>query len=122
MRSIRIGGYIGLFVTSAFYGSLTIPIFLFATPKPDQTWVEGQNTSTTRHLVATVVPMSVGGLIIDLFALLLPLVAVSRLQLAYHRKIGVILVFMAGLMQVSWPLSMRGPIADFFQGLASLLP
>jgi hypothetical protein len=44
------------------------------------------------------VPQSAVGLVIDLFILILPVIAVSRLQLPTRRKVGAMLVFMPGLL------------------------
>ena len=48
--------------------------------------------------LALSVPQSIVGLVIDLAILILPIVAVTQLQLPRRRKIGVILIFMTGLL------------------------
>lgn len=44
------------------------------------------------------IPTSAFGVVIDLFILVLPIIAVLQLQLPTRRKIGVIVIFMTGLL------------------------
>ena len=98
MRWLRICGYIGAIFTTLFYGSMTIALFIFATPGRGETWWSHTTTRGERLDLALSVPQSVVGLAIDIAILVLPIVAVMQLQLPKKRKFGVILIFMTGLL------------------------
>lgn len=88
LRWLRISVYFGAILTCAFYGAATIAQLILATPKPGQTWI---------NLMLSV-PLSAVGLGIDIVLLAMPIGAVSRLQLPTKRKIGILSIFMFGLL------------------------
>ena len=98
MRWLRICAYIGLVVTTAFYFGMTVAQFTFGTPRPGETWYSHQQTQNETNSLKMSVPQSAVGLAIDLYILILPMMAVSKLQLPLRRKIGVALIFMTGLL------------------------
>ena len=98
MRWLRISAYIGTLVTTAFYLGMTVAQFVFATPRRGETWTSHQTTRNEHWALAMSVPQSAVGLAIDLYILVLPVIAVSQLQLPTRRKIGVILLFMTGIL------------------------
>lgn len=100
MRWLRICGYIGALFTTICYGCLTIMAFIFSTPGRGETWFSHQLTPYERHALAMSVPQAVADLAIDLVILILPIIAVTQLQLPTRRKIGVILIFMTGSLYV----------------------
>ena len=73
-------------------------MFYFATPSRAETWLSHQTTTHERVTVRSSVPQSVIGLAIDIAILVLPIIAVMQLQLPTKRKIGVILLFMTGIL------------------------
>ena len=101
MRWLRISAYIGSIVTALFYGVMTVCMFIFATPAPHQTWVE-HTTTENQELTLDLSPIqSYGGLAIDLYILILPILGVTRLQMSPRRKAGVILVFLSAIMYLT---------------------
>lgn len=44
------------------------------------------------------VPQSAIGLALDLYIVIIPIIAVIKLQLPRRRKIGIVLIFMTGVM------------------------
>lgn len=73
-------------------------------------WADEIVSGREIHLRALNLPSSSVGLVIDVFLLVLPAVAVSSLQMNTTRKIGIMLIFGTGLMSVvflflfPWPL------------------
>lgn len=98
LRWLRLCGYTGALFTVMFYGAVTVASFVFATPRPGETLFDRQTTTKTRHASELSVAQSIVGLVIDIAVLILPVIAVMQLQLPNGRKIGVILIFMTGLL------------------------
>ena len=98
MRWLRICGYIGALFTTTFYGSMTIAIFIFTTPGHGETWWSHQTTPHEHLSLLTFVPQTVVGLAIDIAILIIPILTVTQLQLPTRRIIGIILIFMTGLL------------------------
>ncbi|MCJ1475064.1 hypothetical protein MMC13_003724 [Lambiella insularis] len=98
MQWMRVSASLGAFINSAFYLAILIANLIFSTPRPGQTWAAA--AVNEQGSLALSIPQAVGGLVIDLYILLLPIIAVSHLQLPPRKKIGVILIFMSGLFAV----------------------
>lgn len=115
MRWLRICAYIGAVFTSLFYLAMTVVLFISSTPRPGETWFS--HLAHQNHLTSdTAAPQAVGdpavpqvagdigitqavvGLAIDIYILVLPIIAVSRLQMPTRRRIGVMLIFLTGLL------------------------
>ena len=97
LRWMRICAYIGAVLTSSFYLGMFLAQLILRTPRHGETWFSHtQATNVTQSSLALSVPQSVVGLVIDLYILVLPVFAVSQLQLPRRRKIGISLVFMTG--------------------------
>ena len=94
---LRISIYAGIFVITAVYMAFAITILVFITPKYGQTWVEAFQTPGQSKLISLSVPLASINLAIDCYIFVLPILAVSRLQLSTRRKVGVLLVFATGL-------------------------
>ncbi len=92
--------YLGIFLLVGFYCSVLIAQMIFMTPH------RGENFKThsifSRKAVLrteeTAIPAGIFGILIDIYILLLPILAVLRLQLSIKRKIGLCLVFGTGSM------------------------
>ena len=96
MRWMRISSWAGVAVTSAFYLAVLIANLIFSTPRSGQSWAEA--AFNEQGTLALSIPQAVIGLTIDLYILILPIIAVSKLHLPTQRKIGVIAIFMSGLL------------------------
>jgi hypothetical protein len=98
LRWLRISVYIGATSTCAFYGAASIAQILFATPRPGQTWLEHSLSEETWKSEVLSVPQAAVGLGIDIVLLVIPIAAVVGLQLPTKRKIGVMVIFMFGIL------------------------
>lgn len=98
MRWLRVCAYIGILLTLMFYLGATIANFVAATPRRGDTWFSHHLAPVEDWMIKLSVPISAVDLGIDIYILILPIVAVNELQLAQKRKIGVILIFMMGIL------------------------
>lgn len=74
--------------------------FILASPRRHESWVETLVSSRSARQTRLAVPISSIGMVIDIFLLILPSVAVSNLQMDTMRKIGLMVVFGTGIMFV----------------------
>ncbi len=77
---------------------MTVAAFIIITPRRGETWPEHLLSKEDKRSAILPVPASSFGVVIDLVILLLPIIAVMQLQLPTRRKIGVICIFMTGLL------------------------
>ena len=98
LRWLRVVVYIGATLTCAFYGAASIAQIVFSAPKPGQSWVEHTLSGTTLHAEVLAIPLSSVGLGIDIVLLVMPIIAIMGLQLPTKRKIGIMLIFMFGIL------------------------
>lgn len=98
LRWLRISVYIGATLTCAFYGATSITQIIFSTPKRGQTWLEHDFSREAGKARILSVPLSAVGLGIDLVLLVMPIAAVVGLKMPTKRKIGVIFIFMFGIL------------------------
>ena len=96
MRWLRIAVYIGATLSTAFYIGVTAAQITLATPEPGQGWVSDYLSKREVRLEQTAIPVASIGLVIDVFLLILPSIAVCKLQLHMARKVGLILMFSTG--------------------------
>ena len=90
--------YIGATLTVAFYGAVFIAQSVFQFPRPGQTWMEHALSGETEKATVLSVPLAAVGLGIDIVLLAMPIAAVFGLQLPTRRKLGVMFVFMFGIL------------------------
>jgi hypothetical protein len=98
LRWLRICIYVGGALAIAFHVAAAIMSMYFMTPRPGETWVShflGPLADKSRILL---VPLTAVGLGVDIYLLILPIGAILQLQLPPRRKLGVILIFMTGLL------------------------
>ena len=99
MRWLRVCIYVGAAIEVIAYGAFTITMFVLMTPTSTEDWVThlySQNEHNAQYKVS--IPVSCFGLVVDLYLLVLPLIAISRLQMPTQRKIGVAFIFMSGIL------------------------
>ena len=93
--------YIGACVVTVFYLGTTAILFALSTPPPGVSFAQqfasflGPSNS---GVMDTILAVGYFNLFSDFYILLLPISGVIRLQLPKRRKIGVILIFMTGLL------------------------
>ncbi|CAL8579514.1 hypothetical protein XPA_005254 [Xanthoria parietina] len=90
--------YIGASLSSAFYLSITIVQFYFMTPRPGETLSRHLAGRTAAKVNRLGIPTSAVGLAIDIVLLIIPIRAVSQLQMAKKRKMRLYIIFLVGIM------------------------
>ena len=98
LRWLRISAYIGAILTCAFYGAATIAQIVFTVPKHGETWLDYALSKGSSRGEILSVPLAAVGLGIDIILLVMPIAAVMGLQLPTKRKLGVIFIFMFGIL------------------------
>lgn len=99
---VRVGAWVGITFTTAFYVTITAYQLVVGIPKPDETLFEHQSMDMAQNK-ETIILMwvqSIGGLIIDLWILIMPLFEVAKLQMPKRRKFGVVSIFFTGSLSV----------------------
>lgn len=97
----RVTIFVGIALIVAFYVVCTVILLAITVPRPGQSWM--YTTFTHVKMEADVsVAQGYFGVFSDLFILAIPLKLVSDLSLQRKRKIGVLAVFLTGLLWVSW--------------------
>lgn len=77
---------------------VTITLYILATPRPGESWTIAFLSEREQNVTKLAIPISSIGLVVDVLLLILPSVAVYKLQLHIIRKIGVMLIFSTGLV------------------------
>lgn len=98
IKALRFCIYLGMIVTSGFYVAAAIAQLYFETPHRGETFVSHTLGPLISKSFILSVPLSAFGIFIDFYILILPIVAVLRLQLAKKRKVGLCVVFGTGSM------------------------
>lgn len=98
LRWLRMSVYIGATLTCAFYGAASIVQIYFATPRHGQTWLDHSLSGNSLKAEVLSIPLAAVGLGIDIVLLVMPIAAVMGLQLPTKRKIGIVLIFMFGVL------------------------
>ena len=98
LRWFRVSAYIGAAITTTFYIATTVAMLIYITPRRGETWAERLATKEFGRSRILPVVTSSFGVVVDLVILLLPMIAVMPLQLPTRRKIGLVCVFMTGLL------------------------
>ena len=97
-RWMRISANLGAILTTLFYIAMSVCAISFMTPRRGETWFHHQSSHLDRSYNKMIIPQSCVNLVLDLYILILPIVAVAKLQMAQRRKVGIILIFMTGLL------------------------
>lgn len=90
--------YIGATLSTACYVGFTIALYVLITPRPGQSWRAQFLSKRERGAISLSVPTASVGLVVDVLLLILPSVAIYKLQLHTTRKIGLMLIFSTGLV------------------------
>lgn len=100
MRWMRICAALGAIFTTLFYTIVFVYIIIFTTSHKKETRLYHESTPLQRLNGKFSIPQSGVNLALNLYILVLPIVAVTKLQMAPRRKVGIILIFMTGLLLV----------------------
>ncbi|KAI4178328.1 MAG: hypothetical protein LQ346_007490 [Caloplaca aetnensis] len=97
LRWLRISAYIGGTFTALYHIAISVLVFVLTTPAQGHTWFSAITTTEFQRFLNTLVPGHVVRFAIDMYILVLPLIAVSQIQLPTKKRIGVYLIFLTGL-------------------------
>ena len=97
-RWMRINANLGVILTTIFYVTMSLCAIVFATRRKGESWGQHASSHLAQQNIKMSIPQSCVNLVLDLYILILPIVAVVKLQMAPRRKIGIILIFMTGLL------------------------
>ena len=98
MRWMRYCAYGGATLLFAFYGGATIVLFVLSTPARDESYQHRLMKFRKPQAHAFLVVLPAVGLAFDVFILILPIIAVTKVQLPLKRRIGLFLIFMTGIL------------------------
>ncbi len=100
MKYLRLCIYSGAILSTVVYWSVSIALFVLASPTPGETWAEKAVLSQTQYSTKANTAIAAGGLLVDIWLFIIPLVGIYKLQLHRTRKLGLIIMFSTGLMLV----------------------
>ena len=95
---MKLSAKLGAILTTLFYVSMSVCAIIFTTPRRGETWSHHDGSHLERLYLKLSIPIACVNLALDLYILILPIIAVAKLQMASRRKVGIILVFMTGLL------------------------
>ena len=98
MRWIRVCAYGGATLLCGFYGAATIVLFVLATPANGEGYQHRLMEFRKPQAHAFLVALPAVGLAFDIYILILPIIAVTQVQLPRRRRVGTSLVFMTGIV------------------------
>ena len=97
-RWMRISANLGAILTTLFYVAMSVCAIIFATPRRGETWGRHQSSNLALMNIKIAIPQSCVNMVLDVYILILPIIAVTKLQIPSRRKVGIILIFMTGLL------------------------
>ena len=95
---MRITAYAGVSITAAFYGSMLVAFLAFSTPRSGESWKTLLFSLHMRRTKDLEFPLASIGLVIDVCLLVLPIHPVLQLQLGKKQRLGVMTLFVMGLL------------------------
>ncbi|KAL8752132.1 MAG: hypothetical protein Q9184_005832, partial [Pyrenodesmia sp. 2 TL-2023] len=98
LRWLRISAYIGGTFTALYHLVITVLVFGLITPARGRTWFSAITSTKYQHFLGILLPGHCVRLAIDMYILVLPLIAVSQIQMPTKKKISVSLIFLTGLI------------------------
>jgi hypothetical protein len=88
--------YLGLFLNWGFYSGVVAATLYFTAPHVGETWVEASMNPRAVGALHMTLPIASGSLFLDIYILVIPIIAISGLQLTMKRKWPVLVVFGTG--------------------------
>jgi hypothetical protein len=101
LRWIRWSCYLGLSLNWSFYMGVVAATIYFTAPHVGETWVEASMHPRAKKALDMTIPIAGGSLFLDIYILIIPVIATSGLQLKKTRKWGVLVVFGTGILSVN---------------------
>ncbi|KAI9644440.1 hypothetical protein NHQ30_006461 [Ciborinia camelliae] len=100
MRWVRTSCYVGATITSLFYFTIVILTLVWVIPPHGQPFAVHIASSGLTHSRSLSVPTACVGLAVDVCLFIIPLLAVSKLQMPRKKKLGVALIFATGALAI----------------------
>ncbi|APA12736.1 hypothetical protein SS1G_08147 [Sclerotinia sclerotiorum 1980 UF-70] len=97
---VKITCAIGAIISSAFYTIHLILALAWGIPHNGTPWRHQIFSNSSFRMQSLSLPRGVVGLIIDVYSILIPLIAVSKLHLTPKKKTGVALIFATGFIAI----------------------
>ena len=88
--------WIGAIISVVFYVAVTITAFALNSPWPGESFLENILSWHYHDFAQFSIPTGVIGMLVDWYLLILPIPAVLDMQMSTTKKLGVLIVFMAG--------------------------
>jgi hypothetical protein len=95
--------HIGLFLNWGFYSGVIAATLYFSAPHVGETWLEASMTPRAKKALDMTIPIASGSLFLDIYILIIPIIAIWGLQLETMKKLRVCVVFGTGIMSVTPP-------------------
>ena len=90
--------YFGIAVNFLVYTATTVAFGYMCIPRPSQTWLEGSTTAMCKSSSIMNYIQGIFNVVSDFYILTLPIPVVWRLQMPQAKKVGVMVIFMTGLL------------------------
>ena len=97
LQHLRWAIYAGAAITTGFYIANSVSHFIFVTPRKGQT-VNSTLSQNLEQVKELGFALGIFGIISDFYILLLPITGLIPLRMAWRRKMGVMIIFMTGLL------------------------
>ncbi len=97
-QSTKIMIYFGMIFTLVFYAATTATFGVLCIPRSGETWMESDFSSRCKKSIVMTYVQGIFNVVSDFYLLLLPIPVVWNLQMPLRKKIGVLTIFMAGLL------------------------
>lgn len=98
LRWVRISVWTGATVSTVFYVAISIVAFVLNSPWPGESMLDGILSWHYAAFSRFSIPIGVIGMLVDIYLLVLPIKAVSTLNMRTGKKIGLIVVFWTGTL------------------------
>lgn len=135
LRWVRISVWIGASLSTLFYTTISIVAFVLNSPWLGESMLDGILSWHYNAFSRFSIPIGVIGMLVDSCLLVLPIKAVSTLNMRTAKKIGLIVIFLTGTLKMPslplWPVSttvsdlkrilrmLRGKLLTFISGARS---
>ncbi|KAI9660585.1 MAG: hypothetical protein M1821_009937 [Bathelium mastoideum] len=96
MKRLRYSCYGGIAITTVFYVTYMVVTLAATTPSPGQSWAESEMNTRYIETFRWSIPSASVSLVLDICILVLPMAAISKLQLSRNRKFGLAAIFLTG--------------------------
>lgn len=77
---------------------MMIATLYYTVPATGESWQEHSVSPREKGAVRMIIPIAAGSLLLDVYIFLLPIAGIWNLKMSLQRKLGVMVVVMAGLM------------------------